>query len=59
MWAIIGTYALAKLAEILDGPLYQLLSVLSGHSLKHFFASAGGGLLCLALLKRKPIDSST
>jgi len=58
MWAIIGTYALAKIAEMLDGQLYQLLAELSGHSLKHLIASAGGGLLCLALLKRKPIDSS-
>ena len=56
MWAIVGTYAAAKLAEVLDGQLFQWLPGLSGHSLKHLIASAGGVLLFIALLKRKRIN---
>jgi len=59
MWAIIGTYAVAKFAEALDEQSYHFLTGLSGHSLKHFIASAGGGLLLLALFKRESVDSST
>jgi len=58
LWAIVGTYGVAKIAEVLDEQLFQMLAGLSGHSLKHLIASAGGGLLMLALIKRKPVDSS-
>jgi len=58
LWAIVGTYGVAKVAEVLDEQLFQMLAGLSGHSLKHLIASAGGGLLMLALIKRKPVDSS-
>lgn len=58
LWAIIGTYGAAKVAEFLDEQLFQVLAGLSGHSLKHLIASAGGGILVLALIKRKPVDSS-
>jgi len=54
LWAIAGTYAAAKLAEALDGQIFQFLSGFSGHSLKHLVASAAGILLFLALLRRKP-----
>lgn len=59
MWAIVATYAVAKLAEALDEQLFQLTAVLSGHSIKHLIASAGGFLLILALLRREPVSEHT
>ncbi len=45
VWAALGLYGLAKIFELLDGPVYDVLQgVASGHNLKHFFAA-------LALLK--------
>ncbi len=54
IWAIVATYAAAKLAEALDVQVYALLPGFSGHSLKHVIASAAGVVLFLALLRRKP-----
>lgn len=36
----IGFYALAKLLELTDAPIYRLLQVVSGHTLKHLAAAA-------------------
>ena len=45
-------YLLAKIAELLDHQIYQLLGFISGHSLKHLLA--GGGTYCIyALLKQR------
>lgn len=42
LWMTFGFYALAKLAEHFDGPIYSLLGgVVSGHSLKHLAAALG------------------
>ena len=35
LWATLGAYALAKLAEHFDFFIYSSIQVLSGHSLKH------------------------
>ena len=35
----IGFYALAKLLELADGPIYRTLHVVSGHTLKHLAAA--------------------
>jgi hypothetical protein len=59
LWAISGTYAMAKIAEVLDGLLFEYLTVLSGHSLKHLIASAGGLILIFALLRREPVSVDT
>ena len=56
LWAIVVTFAMAKLAEALDGQLFELSPGLSGHSLKHLIASTGGALFFLALLKRERVD---
>ncbi len=34
-----GIYALAKLAEVLDAPIYALANVVSGHTIKHVLAA--------------------
>jgi len=36
----IGFYALAKVLELLDAPIYHVLRVVSGHTLKHLAAAA-------------------
>lgn len=55
IWAMLGSYVLAKVAEALDAEVFDLFGFLSGHSIKHFIASFGGILLCLALIYRKPV----
>lgn len=44
----IGLYVLAKLCELADHALFDLLGVVSGHTLKHLLASAAALLLVLA-----------
>ncbi len=41
VWAVLGTYFLAKTAELFDRQLFSTLQVISGHSLKHLFAACG------------------
>ncbi|HEY9036798.1 MAG TPA: ceramidase domain-containing protein [Pseudomonadales bacterium] len=40
-WQLMGCYALAKICEYFDAGMFNLLPVLSGHSLKHAVAAAG------------------
>jgi len=40
-WYLLGFYVLAKIFEASDGPVYGLLSVISGHSIKHLCAGVG------------------
>jgi hypothetical protein len=51
-------YAIAKLAEFYDAPIYSIGSILSGHTLKHLAAAAA----CYAILryfqKRQPIQTT-
>jgi hypothetical protein len=37
----IGFYGLAKLLEVADVPIYRVLHIVSGHTLKHLAAAAG------------------
>lgn len=41
IWGVIGVYAIAKVCEYFDGPIYEMLGV-SGHSLKHVAAAFSG-----------------
>ncbi len=52
-WSLLLCYLLAKLCEHFDEALYGLLSVISGHSLKHLFASLGLFLLVRSFICRK------
>jgi len=40
-WWLLSAYLLAKLFEHFDGPVYEALSVISGHSVKHLMAALG------------------
>lgn len=51
LWTLLGVYALAKLAEYLDEPIFRLLP-LSGHSIKHLLAAAGVYWFLLGLRRR-------
>lgn len=51
--AVVGLYGLAKGAELLDGEIYQLLGVISGHSLKHLLAALAAAMVLRMLYKRK------
>jgi len=39
LWAALGAYVLAKVAEYFDGAIYALGGFVSGHSLKHLLAA--------------------
>ncbi len=51
VWAVVA-YALAKVLEAVDAPVYQLLQIVSGHSLKHISAAVAGLFLLLMLYRR-------
>jgi len=50
IWMILGAYAFSKVPEMLDGPVYELIGAISGHSIKHLIASLAGIFFCLAWL---------
>jgi hypothetical protein len=50
-WAMVGCYALAKLFEMADLPLFASLGGLSGHTLKHLVAAAGAAWLLHAVVR--------
>lgn len=56
LWAVIATYALAKVAEQLDAAIFQWLGIISGHTLKHLLAALCGYFLLLALQRRRLAD---
>ncbi|MDP1615572.1 MAG: alkaline phytoceramidase, partial [Methylococcales bacterium] len=58
IWGIIGVYALSKLMEHFDAPLYTGLGFISGHTLKHVTASLGAWIFYRALQERQPLSSS-
>lgn len=50
-WAVLGCYALAKLAEALDWQLFLATGLISGHTLKHLMAGLGTWFIYLKLAK--------
>lgn len=52
IWGLILAYALAKVAELLDGSLYRTLGGFSGHEIKHWVAAAGIFIYYLAGFRR-------
>ncbi|MGA3129747.1 MAG: hypothetical protein ABSD59_03035 [Terracidiphilus sp.] len=52
---VIGFYALAKILELFDKPVFAALHIVSGHTLKHLAAAAAGYCILRMLKKRKPI----
>lgn len=59
LWAVLGAYALSKLAEFLDVPILHASSgLISGHSIKHLLAGLGTYAYLLALRQRKPVSGT-
>jgi hypothetical protein len=51
----VASYAVSKLLELLDAPIFSLTRVLSGHTLKHLAAAAGSWFLFVHLIRRRPL----
>ena len=52
---VVGFYALAKILEIFDRPIFTFLHVVSGHTLKHLAGALAGYGILRMLQKRKPV----
>lgn len=52
VWTM-ALYALAKVAELLDKPLFALGGLVSGHAAKHVIAAAACGAFAVGLQKRR------
>lgn len=52
-WWMICFYLVAKLLEFLDGEIFELGHLLSGHSLKHLAAAAAPAVFLFALSRRR------
>jgi hypothetical protein len=55
---VVGLYALAKVLELLDKPIFSVGQVISGHTLKHLAAAAAGYWLLRMLQKRQHLATS-
>ncbi len=53
VWGLLGSYGLAKVFESLDEPIFQILKVMSGHSLKHLAAALGVLIFGVGLVRRR------
>lgn len=56
---VVGFYALAKILETVDRPVFAVAHFVSGHTLKHLAAAAAGYWLVRMLAKRQPIRATT
>jgi hypothetical protein len=59
IWYALGMYLLAKVLEVFDHEVYEILGLVSGHTLKHLAAAAGAYYLIaraeiLAIVKSTP-----
>lgn len=55
--AVVGFYILAKILETADRQVFALGHIISGHTLKHLAAAAGGYWILRMLKKRKPVHA--
>lgn len=53
IWYMLLMYALAKVCEAFDQQLFNQLQLVSGHTLKHFFAAAAPLIYLLGLVNKK------
>jgi hypothetical protein len=56
---VVGFYALAKVLELLDKPIFALGNIVSGHTLKHLAAAAAGYWILRMLRKRQPVAEAS
>ena len=52
---VVAFYALAKVFEYYDKPIFAALHIVSGHTLKHLAAAAAGYFILRMVEKRKPV----
>jgi hypothetical protein len=52
VWQLFGLYAVAKVAEALDSVIYDLIHIVSGHSIKHLLAGLGTYIVYHAIKQR-------
>jgi hypothetical protein len=50
---VVAAYALAKICELADGPIFRMTGWVSGHTLKHLFAGVAAGLVAGMLASRR------
>ncbi len=55
LWALLGSYGVAKALEFLDAPIFRVTGFVSGHTLKHLAAAMGVYFLFLGLIHRRPV----
>jgi hypothetical protein len=55
----VALYVLAKIAELLDAPIYALGHLLSGHTVKHLLAALAAWWVLRMLLLRRPLGEQT
>ena len=53
---VVGFYALAKVLEALDKPIFAAGHIVGGHTLKHLAAAAAGYCILRMLQKRRPLS---
>ncbi|UZR28550.1 ceramidase domain-containing protein [Methylococcus mesophilus] len=58
LWAVLGAYAVAKAAELLDEPIFRIFHPLSGHALKHLLAALGVYIFLAAIRRRSTVSPS-
>ena len=56
-WLLLVAYLLAKVLEYFDKETYQIISIISGHSLKHIVAAVGIYILIYSYKKRSAIQN--
>jgi hypothetical protein len=53
---VFAAYLAAKVTESLDEQIWDLTAgLVSGHTLKHLFAALAGVVVCMTLLRRRPL----
>jgi hypothetical protein len=57
VFLVFVVYAFAKVFELLDGAVYSLGHVVSGHVIKHIIAAAASYLILDMLRRRRPVKS--
>ena len=57
IWGVIGAYAVSKVMELFDAPIYSALGVISGHSLKHLIAAFATFIFYRALRNRQILSA--
>jgi hypothetical protein len=58
IYAALGLYALGKVAEFTDRPIYALGHAISGHSVKHLLAACAICCILRMLRKREPLQGT-